>query len=568
MLAVALDLLTGRYGATEYNDRSRAEWPPHPARFFSALVATWADSDVPDLSERAALGWLEQQGAPSLVCSSEDDLARRRVVTFYVPGNDARALKSVDGKNEAREVAAGKLRRAQVTGDLKAVQRAGAAVRTADAAYRDAVRKAAMATGSESVSVIAAALEVLPESRNRQPRTFPTVTPVVPRVWFLWPDVEPTAATRATLDAVLARVARLGHSSTLVSCYVGDPPASAATLVPRPDGETVLRVPRAGLTDRLEREFVRHQGSRERVLPAPMTRYGAPEQARGIEPSGVLGGDWVVLELQRRTPDGERSSQVGITRALELARAVRDALLGRASDPSAPFVSGLFPDGLPRPHLAIVPLADVGHRWADGLVRGVALVFPTGEPRDVIEDSLREWREAGLGVSWGRGDDRLTFGAPRVAPPDETWSDAPYALRRTTWCRPARHWVSATPVALDRLVRGLHDPRRQPASDERVQEIIISSCVHTGLPEPVDVVVSPVGMTSGVPPAPAGGPGGGRVRRQFPRFVAAGSGQVRQCVHVGLTFAEKIRGPVLLGAGRYLGYGLFLPVHEDGQEQG
>jgi len=246
---------------------------------------------------------------------------------------------------------------------------------------------------------------------------------------------------------------------------------------------------------------------------------------------------------------------------------VRDALLGRASDLSAPFISGLFPDGLPRPHLAIVPLADIGHRWADGLVRGVALVFPAGEPRGVIEDSLREWREAGLGVSWGRGDDQLTFGAPRVAPPDETWSDAPYALRRTTWCRPARHWVSATPVALDRLVRGLHDPRRQPASDERVREVIISSCAHTGLPEPVDVVVSPVGMASGVPPAPTGGPSGGRARRQFPRFVAAGSGQVRQCVHVGLTFAEKIRGPVLLGAGRYLGYGLFLPVHEDWQEQ-
>lgn len=567
MLAVALDLLTGRYGATEYNDRSRAEWPPHPARLFSAVVATWADSDEADPAERAALGWLEQQGAPALVCSPEDDLARRRVVTFYVPGNDARALKSVDGKHEAREIAAGKLQRAQAMGDAKAVQRAGAAVRVADAAYRDATRKAAMATGSESASVMATVLAILPESRNRQPRTFPTVTPAQPRVWFLWPDAEPTAATRATLDAVLARVARVGHSSTLVSCHVADPPVGTATLVPRPDGETVLRVPRAGLTDRLEREFVRHQGSRERVLPAPMTRYGAPELVRRIESSGVLGGDWIVLELRRRTPDGQPSSIVGTTRTLQLSRAVRDALLGCASDSSGPFISGLFPDGLPRPHLAIVPLADVGHRWADGLVRGVALVFPAGEPRGVIEEVLREWRQTGLGVRWGRGDDQLAFGAPRVVPPDETWSDAPYALRRTTWCRPARHWVSATPMALDRLVRGLHDPRRHPAADERAREIIARSCVHSGLPEPVDVVVSPVGMTSGVPPAPAGDPSGGRVRRQFPRFVAAGSGQARQCVHVGLTFAEKIRGPVLLGAGRYLGYGLFLPVHEHGQEQ-
>ena len=39
MLAIEFELLTGRYAATAHNDRSRAEWPPHPARIFSALVA-------------------------------------------------------------------------------------------------------------------------------------------------------------------------------------------------------------------------------------------------------------------------------------------------------------------------------------------------------------------------------------------------------------------------------------------------------------------------------------------------------------------------------------------------
>lgn len=45
MFAITIELLGGSYVATAYNDRDRGEWPPHPARLFSALVATWADGD-------------------------------------------------------------------------------------------------------------------------------------------------------------------------------------------------------------------------------------------------------------------------------------------------------------------------------------------------------------------------------------------------------------------------------------------------------------------------------------------------------------------------------------------
>src|SRR5690606_20928581 len=54
MIAIDVEFLTGRYIATSYNDRSRAEWPPHPARLFSALVAAWAGDDEPD--EETAAG--------------------------------------------------------------------------------------------------------------------------------------------------------------------------------------------------------------------------------------------------------------------------------------------------------------------------------------------------------------------------------------------------------------------------------------------------------------------------------------------------------------------------------
>src|SRR5580658_294793 len=89
MFAIAVDLLCERYTATYFNDRSEPEWPPHPARLFSAMTAAWADADEPDPAERNALGWLERQPPPDVTCSSE---RRRQVVTHFVPVNDPSAL--------------------------------------------------------------------------------------------------------------------------------------------------------------------------------------------------------------------------------------------------------------------------------------------------------------------------------------------------------------------------------------------------------------------------------------------------------------------------------------------
>ena len=92
MLAVAIDLLAERYVATVYNDRNRVEWPPHPARFFSALVATWSDGEPSSGDgerELEALRWLEQQAPPNILASGSADVAVRDVVPVFVPVNDA-----------------------------------------------------------------------------------------------------------------------------------------------------------------------------------------------------------------------------------------------------------------------------------------------------------------------------------------------------------------------------------------------------------------------------------------------------------------------------------------------
>lgn len=109
MLVLRLEYLAGRAVATAYNDRGAAEWPPHPARVFSALVATWAEqdpSDSPDAAaERAALEWLERQGPPAL--AFEEGCART-VMAHFVPVNDVSLLPSRLGalaakKQEAHE---------------------------------------------------------------------------------------------------------------------------------------------------------------------------------------------------------------------------------------------------------------------------------------------------------------------------------------------------------------------------------------------------------------------------------------------------------------------------------
>jgi CRISPR-associated protein Csb2 len=90
MLAIEVELLTGRYAAMAHDDRRRAEWPPHPARFFSALVAALHDNDPPDTIERDALLWLEKQDAPALDVDTGigEELGRRDVHDVWVPVND------------------------------------------------------------------------------------------------------------------------------------------------------------------------------------------------------------------------------------------------------------------------------------------------------------------------------------------------------------------------------------------------------------------------------------------------------------------------------------------------
>jgi CRISPR-associated protein Csb2 len=85
------------------------------------------------------------------------------------------------------------------------------------------------------------------------------------------------------------------------------------------------------------------------------------------------------------------------------------------------------------------------------------------------------------------------------------------------------------------------------------QRTVAEACEHIGLPRPVSVEISLAPMLPGAQPVHAFRPWPDRPGRNR-----------RARVHAELRFDRPVRGPVLLGAGRYYGLGLCLPVSEQG----
>lgn len=547
MTAVEVRLLTGRYVATAHHDRLEHEWPPHPARLFSALVAAWADAEAADPGERSALEWLESLNPPAIAASSPDDIAVRRAVSHFVPVNDASVVAGSQYRRRAHRLAEFQDEHHQLLETL------GGEVTPVVERLRDKIDKErdvtslVEAVGSTNPKAAAA---LLPEDRGKQERQFPSVTPDCPCVTFSWGESpDPDVAT--ALDALLSRVTRLGHSSSLVSCRLVESPPHP-TLRPGA-GPMVLRCTQRGQLDALERAHNRHGGVRPRALPFLGVRYGQVRSEDDEKPASRpdIAGDLVVFEI----PVNER--RLPVTRTVELAEALRGALFHHAEDPLPEGLSGHLPSGSPSrdPHVAFLSLPNVGHSHADGRLMGLAMLLPDGLDEFAARAAYRaigRWEQ-----SEPSGPCRLMLAGgdvidlERKQPPFELSS-----LRSRTWARASRSWVSATPLALPknpgRLIRGSPSARAKAwaAAEEQVRQ----SCTHVGLPEPEAVAVSLDPLIAGV-----------RGTADFPAFVQGtrrGEGVRRRLVHAAVRFAQEVKGPLAMGSGRFLGLGLMRPVPE------
>lgn len=518
MFALSIYYLTERAVATCYCDYEDREWPPHPARLFSALVATWAATGK-DAVERAALEWLQGQSAPRL-CASRETVRHGHKV--YVPPNDARLpARSLPAKMS-----------------------------------KDAIEKH---------------LRVLPDRRmNRQERRFPSVTPHESVVHFMWAG-EPPAKINAGLSRLAAKVTYLGHSSSLVSVSVCDQPPEP-NLVPNATGDIVLRIPTGDQFSALERAYEIHRESKPRVLPFEAQNYRwLDAQSMATEQVTIFGTDWVVF----RRMSGAR---LMLPESLCLTSALRGAAINAADDHEMELLTGHKRAGgkSETPHVAFVPLANVGNPHADGRLLGVAAVLPAGlstaERRDVFralalrpanqpppqESPSRKGRLT-MGKAGHWEIERLTAEYDREALRPETW---------TAWRgRAHADWATATPVLLDYFPKERLDeaakariaaaaPELQPklkqierakARWREAREIVSASLARLGLPAVERLRVDEFSPLVGVPPAYT-------FQTKRPELPP------RLAVHVCVRFAAPVRGTLLVGAGRYFGLGFFRPI--------
>jgi CRISPR-associated protein Csb2 len=148
-----------------------------------------------------------------------------------------------------------------------------------------------------------------------------------------------------------------------------------------------------------------------------------------------------------------------------------------------------------------------------------------------------------LGLRRADRDGLVELAVPRLGSVALTYQPGlvrPWGASPQRWRRGSRRWVSATPVVLDRY----------PRSPEQVVAEVQRCLGTVGLPEAVDVQVSREPLLEGA----------ARLRPpDLPRQV-----QGRLFQHIAVTFDRRVSGPVLVGAGRYLGVGLLAPVPVDG----
>jgi len=256
--------------------------------------------------------------------------------------------------------------------------------------------------------------------------------------------------------------------------------------------------------------------------------------------------DWVIFERVG-------GSRPVASRATDVARALRDALISAHGTQDLPATLSCHTENGPtqQPHIAFVPLPFVGREHADGAIMGCALVLPRELPRNDREILLRlvaKWEKERANE---RGNMTLAGGTLPPFHVRRVEVSAKAALDPMRWSRLSTRFVTATPIALDKNpgnLRSNQDGTARKAALE-AQRSISDACHHVTGVRPVSVEVSLAPLLLGAQHV-----------RDFLPWPGRPGRTARVRVHADIQFAELVRGPLLLGAGRYFGLGLCLPV--------
>jgi len=567
MFSLGIRYLNGwAMAASDGAKKENAEWPPHPDRVFMALAAAWFETGKNEL-EGNALRWLESLlESPSIAASGAES---RKLVTSYVPVNDA----ALAGKKKIEEL------RNKANAKLDELKEAG--------------------------------LSLLTEYRLRQPRSFPVVIPHNPVIHFIWPG-KLLDNHREALDSLCRKVTCVGHSASLVQVWVEDNPPEPNWIPVDGFAKFRMRIASEGRLEYLEKRYnrdvvvaycdlvaskkaldeqrkeldaERKQSSvgligaekktaessyKERITlidvelkriaaeleifggkepksfrpePGLWKGYGKPEaESKSDLLSNIFDSRLIVLKLT-----GKRLS---LPATLKLTQALRGALLANRAKPVPEWLCGHAENGASslQPHIALLPMPFVGTEHADGRLLGVALVLPRNLDMGAVAETLEPWlRDAS---DWRPRKIKLFDGHWLECTVElDTRESPPWSLQTETWTRPANRWASVTPIVLDRHFDG-------PDKWEKAAESVKDACERIGLPRPLEVLLHPVSMFEGVPRS-----------NEFPWMKRKKDGGRMHHAHAVIVFDREVQGPVLVGAGRFRGYGCCRPLpQEEGED--
>ncbi|RIK73873.1 MAG: type I-U CRISPR-associated protein Cas5/Cas6 [Planctomycetota bacterium] len=514
--ALVIEYLTGYAVATDTANRERAEWPPHPARVFMALAAAHFETEPTNAAQREALQWLAALDAPNMTIP---DATPRDVLTVYVPVNDQK--------------------------------------------------------GGEALV-----------KRSRQPRHFPRMYVGETPVRLTWESDSPEASTHIdALEDVCRSVTRIGHSSSLTWVRVERGCTDSSTHIPDERSlERQVRVTSFGALKRLEDAFNKtaiddYVALEEQVSSSKgKAKKNLQEQLKERFPRGKPTSQRPVFSISRgyrpiahlasgpspspfdpnfivlRAAD-DNAQSFGLESTAQITAALRSLIMSASGvQPVPAWVSGHEPSGeklASGNHMAFIPLAFAGRPWipneqfADGHLMGLGILLPRDvthrERARVLGPILFDpttSQPKPLTVTLGRAG-VWTLVRDTGLTPKRT-------LDATTYTAPSRSWASVTPVVLDRMPKT--DRVKDPVGwRAEVAGIVTQSCGRVGLPTPIAVRVEKTPFFMGSLRAMPGQ--GGFPQLRVDKFQ----------VHLAIDFEEPAAGPVLLGAGRFRGYGLMRP---------
>ena len=337
-------------------------------------------------------------------------------------------------------------------------------------------------------------------------------------IGFVW-DIDVPTGHENALRHLCRRCTRLGSAESLVAITLG---LRRELLGPawRPCASGImLRVAMPGIVNAIAGAETLLPG---RVLPCDWRAY---RWSHSRAPSRMI----TVALVHGSCP---------VEHAPGLAHRLRRELLTLSDAqglPLLPILHGKEEDGSPlrRAHLHFCPLPHVGFRHSTGAVLGVSLIVPPNtedSDRAYVERVIATWYQHGATLTMADGR-LLTFGS----------ADSRRTLADERWSRAARVWQTVIPMELPRHVA----KRREWNRDDwnRISKEIELACRQADLPVPLDIEASNT-------PFAIGSPNARRVRGPHRRPI----------VHARVLFPNPVEGPIVVGAGRHLGYGLMAPV--------